>query len=269
MEQIIKELGQSQPSTPAANGFELLGEGSFGSIYYYSTHSIVYKMVIDAEGDSALFAEFSTYNAVSTATGHGSQPGSFSTPRAWKYWRPSSCELLAHDSSPPRTVPRSPNDRPSSLWSHFHRPTFVFDLIPSISSDLVRLYKHLFVAREAAHLCPSIRLLRLYLGREDLPVKTSAFHPGLASDLPLDVARYETLRKAGIDAAGTVMPTLDMVCSGMGQVLARLHWAVGINARDVELVLGSVQIGGAQEPQCYVLDFNQVSEHFHCPETEA
>ena len=41
----------------------------------------------------------------------------------------------------------------------------------------------------------------------------------------------------------------------MGEVLAKLHWAVGVDARDVELVLaGSAQHG----VQCYLFDFNQV-----------
>ncbi len=51
------------------------------------------------------------------------------------------------------------------------------------------------------------------------------------------------------------LPSIDEVATGMGEVLAKLHWAVGVDARDVELVLaGSAQHG----VQCYLFDFNQV-----------
>ena len=51
------------------------------------------------------------------------------------------------------------------------------------------------------------------------------------------------------------MPTLEEVAFGMGELLAKLHWAVGINGKDMELVLSGNTLHGTQ---CYALDFNQV-----------
>lgn len=183
------------------------------------------------------------YQELRTAIGAAEEPSVFRTPHPWAYWRPSSAEILP----PTAAIPPS--------LSIFRAPTFLFDIIPSLSLDIVAAYQRLFIAPAALAQCPRIRLLRLYFGREDMPALTEEFQPGLSTDLPLDSRRYDLLR-----SAVTTMPTALEVSSGMGQVLARLHWAVGANARDVELVLGSRVVGGVPVAQCYVLDFNQVSK---------
>jgi hypothetical protein len=60
----------------------------------------------------------------------------------------------------------------------------------------------------------------------------------------------------GAGKAGIRMPSVEAVCMGMGKVIAGLHWGVGINARDVELVLGG---DGDQGVRCWSFDYNQVS----------
>lgn len=50
-----------QPPTSLAtskHGLQVLGQGSFGTIYYYLTHSIVYKTVADEAGHAILLQEF-------------------------------------------------------------------------------------------------------------------------------------------------------------------------------------------------------------------
>lgn len=97
---------------------------------------------------------------------------------------------------------------------------------------------------------PAVRLLRLYFGRENLPAQTVAFNHDLFSDSPLDPRRYNAIR----DVLGPYsLPPATDVARGMGRLLATLHWQVGVNARDAELVLGSLD----GQPHCYVLDFNQ------------
>lgn len=59
------------------------------------------------------------------------------------------------------------------------------------------------------------------------------------------------------EAMGRIeLPELEEVARGIGEVLARMHSAVGVDAGDVELVLGGT--GTETGVQCYVLDYNQV-----------
>lgn len=198
-----------------------------------------------------------SYLEMRNAIGNPNETSEFCTPQAWIYWHPASSEVVLFDSPEVKSTPNlSEVAKPPQLWCPFDFPTFSFDVIPSVPPQLAEAYKRLFIAPEAQATCRRVHLLRLYLGREDLPKQTSAFHPGLSADLPLN-HRYETLRATL--GSSTPMPSLVEVARGMGRLLARMHWAVGINGRDVELVLGSVSCNGLALPQCYVLDFNQVS----------
>lgn len=167
----------------------------------------------------------------------------FWTPKPYAYWRPATCEVIHLD-------PQNAATRKGYVWASFKRTAFSFDLIPSAPLPIIQTYISLFVAPEARSSMPSVRLFRLYFGRENLPAQTVAFNHKLFSDPPLDLRRYHAIRDALGDDS---LPPAADVARGMGQLLATLHWQVGVNARDAELVLGS--IGGL--PHCYVLDFNQ------------
>jgi hypothetical protein len=127
------------------------------------------------------------------------------------------------------------------------------DLIPALRRDIARTYAQLFFGPELRAQKPPVRMLRLYFGRNDIPPVTTQLHPGLHSDFPLDIPRYRKLADT-LTASGTRLPRTQDISRGMGELLSRLHWGVGINARDVELVLP----GADWEPQCWVFDLNQV-----------
>lgn len=97
---------------------------------------------------------------------------------------------------------------------------------------------------------PPLRLFRLYFGRGNLPAQTVASPQDLFSDPPLDLRRYNKIRDVLGDDS---LPPCTDVARGMGRLLATLHWQVGVNARDAELVVGSLR----GQSHCYVLDFNQ------------
>ena len=90
-------------------------------------------------------------------------------------------------------------------------------------------------------------MCRLYFGRE---LRPSAFvNP---CNFPLDVARYASLRQECPDA----LDAIEEVVEGMGEMLSRIHWVAGYDARDVEFVMaGSLR---ALTVQLYVIDYNQV-----------
>jgi len=143
----------------------------------------------------------------------------------------------------------------SSTWDVFDHPTMSLDLIPSVPSLVAQAYKSEFFTPDLTRtsLDLNIRLIRLYLGRE-LPTHIQELQPGLRSDLALDCGRYTRLADTLCLEAIATLPPLDQVASSMGSILAHLHFCVGIDGMDVELVLGG---DGDHGLQCYILDYNQ------------
>jgi hypothetical protein len=144
------------------------------------------------------------------------------------------------------------------------------DLIPSIPPLVTQAYKSEFFSQDLIRKSSdfNIRLIRLYLGRE-LPAQIQELQPGLRSDLALDVGRYTQLAEA-LELEGlSTLPPLDQVAHGMGKILAQLHFGVGVDGMDVELVM----CGGGQGDhglQCHILDYNQcqrwlISHPLHQP----
>lgn len=46
----------------------------------------------------------------------------------------------------------------------------------------------------------------------------------------------------------------------MGEMLGRIHWWVGFDARDIEFIFGGGSRGTDNDTQFFVIDFNQVSQ---------
>ncbi|WOO78497.1 uncharacterized protein LOC62_02G002044 [Vanrija pseudolonga] len=244
----------------------LLGEGSFGQIFYVLTQSVVFKACFTSDDEAAtqLKHEFRLCAAMNAAaSGHqggGSRASSFVVPRPWTLWKPATSELVDLEWSPPlappsetRRPPRSssPGDATPSVWDSFSTPTFVLDVVPALALPYADTFLSLFVAPELHSQC-GVRLLRLYLGRDDFPAVTATLQPGLRSDFPLDIRRYDRFRQA---MAPSRLPEAEAIATGMGAaLLAKMHWCAGINGRDVELVLGGYGVGSVQ---CYAFDFNQ------------
>jgi len=143
----------------------------------------------------------------------------------------------------------------SSSWDVFDHPTMSLDLIPSVPSLVAQAYKSELFSQDLARksLDFNIRLIRLYLGRE-LPTQIQELQPGLRSDLALDVGRYGRLSNALSLEGIARLPPIEEVAYAMGSILAHLHFCVGIDGMDIELVLGG---DGDHGLQCYVLDYNQ------------
>lgn len=143
----------------------------------------------------------------------------------------------------------------SSSWDVFDHPTMALDRIPNIPPLVGLAFRSEFFTKHLASTNPTFvnRLFRLYLGRE-LPHLIQELQPGLRSDLALDVERYRRLSNALNQEGIASLPPLKDVACGMGRVLAQLHYGVGIDGMDVELVLGGDGLHGLQ---CYILDYNQ------------
>lgn len=142
-----------------------------------------------------------------------------------------------------------------SPYDCFDQPTFAMDLIWSLHPRIAKTYRDLFFAAglKGAAGRP-IRLLRLYFGQR-LRRKTEELADGLASDLPLDIDRYNRLAEA-LDGSCN-FPSTRELSAGMGRVLATLHWGIGVDAADIELVPGGDGYNGVRP---YVLDYNQCAQ---------
>lgn len=145
--------------------------------------------------------------------------------------------------------------RTQALDPRLTSTTFSMVRVPPLLDSISRAYKRLFFGPGLAHdSLGTIQLCRLYFGRTFPPV-TESLAKGLRSDLPLDIPRY--LR---ISAATTrhelTWPSVEEVSRGMGSMLAVLHWGVGIDASDIELVLGG-RPSGLSGLRPYVFDYNQ------------
>lgn len=97
---------------------------------------------------------------------------------------------------------------------------------------------------------PGLRLCRLYFGKiytDETPrlVNTSNF--------PLDVERFNVLRHDNEDLG---LPSAEEVALEMGDMLASIHWRAGLDARNVEFIMGGDGI--TSSITFYVIDFNQV-----------
>ncbi|KAI0653716.1 hypothetical protein C8Q70DRAFT_927108 [Cubamyces menziesii] len=199
-----------------------IGAGSFATIYALPGRAIVSKVVHLQDHLAQIKHEYETLHNI-----HGTLCNTdsiFAIPRALAFFDPSAQELLYHPPSPhrgPLRQARSP-----------FNTAFFADLPPR--------------ACYASEL-PTPLLGRLYFGKE---LRPSAFVN--TSNFPIDVARYRLLQ----DQSADELSPIEEVAEGMGEMLSRIHWNAGYDARDVEFVLaGDIYSAAAR---LYIIDFNQM-----------
>jgi len=128
----------------------------------------------------------------------------------------------------------------------------VSPLPPTVAKQIHLLfYPSLPPSSESA---PDPTLCRLYFGKVIQEVNTQGRPTRFfnSSNFPLDVARYSRLVVA---LKHVEFPTAEILAKGMGEMVGRLHWHAGFDARDVEFVLGGL---GFSDVAPYVIDFNQM-----------
>ncbi|OCF54779.1 hypothetical protein L486_07915 [Kwoniella mangroviensis CBS 10435] len=253
-----------QPDKPRSS-LQYITEGTFGRIYRYANSSdkVVYKMVKEREHGLKLQEEFSIYGDIHQSL-RPIQVG-FRVPKPIEYYKSSYLNepsiLLDRSSSPIQSAVTKTFNLPDD----FEFPAFSMSLIPPLDTSIVDTYKSLFWSEDLQNQNRNsngpnteIRLLRLYFGREDIPLRTEQIQPGIKTDPPLDIFRYNSLSCTLKKEYDWSLPYIEDVSSSMGRLLANLHWLGGTNCRDIELVLGGGgNDGRGEKAQCWVLDFNQ------------
>jgi len=228
--------------------FQKLGAGSFATVFVRSGTRTAYKEVQRSDDHQVLRAEYDALEKIYTLCNTDSF---FQLPCALGFYEPESQSYATHISSPPTTSRRRPS-RPAikrQTFRSFDRAVYamerIFHLPDQMSSEIALNF---YPTGQQSQ--PGPRLCRLYLGK-DLDRPSRFFN---SANFPLDVARYETLCQSG-----DLSPVGD-VAYGMGEMIGRIHWRGGFDARDIEFVIGG---DGFDEVSYFVIDFNQVSYFFY------
>ncbi|WVW80902.1 hypothetical protein I302_102893 [Kwoniella bestiolae CBS 10118] len=216
---------QSSPGNskqPSPSQLRYITEGTFGRIYTCNGTNVVYKMVKESSRGPKLKEEYTIYDEV-----HRSLDGAvFKVPRPFEYYSPPYQDDLS-SSAPSSTTPTY--NTPQEFDFNFVFPAFSMSLIPPLDPIITETYKSVFWSNELQRETHEIRLFRLYLGREDIPTVTQAIQPGVQTDPPLDIGRYEKLSAALTVRYGGEweLPDPKVIAWNVGEVLARLHWMGG------------------------------------------
>lgn len=224
-----------------------IGRGSFADIWLLGGRPIAFKVVqIPTNGDILL----REYTALTEIYNLCNSDSFFFIPRPFAYYDPSAPDSFA-------SIPTSLSPRPScrplrspvaladlkslGLPAAVYAMDFVVPLPPTIAQAMRQFYP------PNSEKAPAPSLCRLYFGK-DIEGPPGRFFN--SANFPLDIARYQR-----IAALSKGFPIVEDIAYGMGQMLGRLHWRAGYDARDIEFVLGGE---GFSHIALYVIDFNQV-----------
>jgi hypothetical protein len=239
------------PSTSKESSLETtiptrIGAGSFATIYASPGRAAAFKVVHAQEHADQIEKEF---NALHELYNQCNSNSIFAIPRAMAFYNPGTGKLLFFPPSP--GVVRSREPRVTVHSEDFaglpKRVSYLMDRAAPLPHIIGKFIRTSFYNDKARSTVPPPLMCRLYFGKE---LRPSVFvNP---NNFPIDVARYKAMQTQ----FGETLFTLNEAVEGMGEMLSRVHWMVGFDARDVEFVLaGSPHIGGVRY---YIIDFNQV-----------
>ncbi|KAL6300363.1 hypothetical protein BKA93DRAFT_536326 [Sparassis latifolia] len=226
-----------------------IGRGSFAAIYVIPIlgSPVAYKQIHHGDVDSdALMREYSALEKIYLTCDTDSL---FAIPRALAFFNPNTAQLLSSSPSPPSLWRR--HERPlvtPAAFRPFTRTTYAMDRVFAVPLDAAQVIREHFYPPAAASIHTGPTLCRLYFGKNFANAPPSRFVN--TANFPLDVVRYRLMTE---QLPG--LQTVEEVAFGMGEMLGRLHWRGGYDARDVEFVLGGDGISGFRY---FVIDFNQL-----------
>lgn len=225
-----------------------IGQGSFASIW--GAGGLAFKVCLQASGQDDLKQEFELLAVIYKTC--NSNPF-FLIPRALAFSTLQEIDLLITPASSGPAV-SSHRRRPDIVPARFEdlrlhgleTAAFALSRVREITLTVAEYVRQQFYPAHSPPNAPLARLCRLYLGKP-----TTAPSRFLnTNNFILDLQRYAEL------ASAIPLPSPAQVAFGMGETLGRLHFAVNVDARDIEFVLGST---GEEISEYYCFDFNQVS----------
>ncbi|KAJ6498862.1 hypothetical protein C8R45DRAFT_980250 [Mycena sanguinolenta] len=232
----------------------VVGRGSFGEVQLLTQTSFAFKSVLNPSDDAVLEREWNTILGIYTSCNSTSF---FAIPRPLGLFLPASSDSSVQlaPPSPPLEVRGQIRRRPQIAKTIFqdheftvatYAMTFITNVPISIGKFVV---KNFYPDSQQGKGLPSPNLIRLYFGRDGPERSQSRFVN--TTNFPMNVTQYASFHRA-MQNDGVVDPR--GVARGMGEMLSKLHWNCGCDARDVEFVLGE---GANGEVEYWLLDFNQ------------
>ncbi|OJT08508.1 hypothetical protein TRAPUB_582 [Trametes pubescens] len=227
-----------EPTSPSR-----IGAGSLATVFAAPGHPVVFKVVHVPEHSAQILAEYEVLHSVCSLCNSDSI---FAIPRALAFYDPETDDLRSHPPLPNVGRLRRPRQAPNrAMFDGLPaQACYVMDRVGPLPRHLGQLIRSsMYPAKMALAETPLPLLCRLYFGKE---LRPSAF----VSNFPIDVARYHLL----LDNLAEDLLPKEVVAEGMGEMLSRIHWKAGYDARDIEFVMA----GDAFGVRYYVIDYNQM-----------
>lgn len=220
-----------------------IGAGSFATVFAAPGHPVVFKVVHAQEHTAQILAEYEVLHCV-----HGlcNADSIFALPRALAFYDPETDDLRYHPPEPKAGRPRRPRQALNRAmfdgWPA--RACYVMDRVGPLPRHLGKLIRSsMYPEKMVLSETPIPLLCRLYFGE----LGPSPFVN--TNNFPINVASYRLL----LDNLAEDLLPIEVVAQGMGEMLSRIHWTAGYDARDIEFVMG----GDAFGVRYYVVDFDQ------------
>lgn len=233
-----------------------LGVGSFGRAFTIQGSPIAFKEILQNTRSQAeiLRQEFLTLQVIYNTC---RADAFFALPRPFSFSDPDAVEVqfLSDDVLEPdstqaihQRLSTHPPYVSQGLMSMFSTPTYSMDRVFALPMDVGAFVARSFFPPGPRDSGARPRICRLYFGKEYQGPPSRFFS---TENFPLDATRYTAIHE---QFPAVSYPVQD-VARGMGEMLARMHFRAGVDARDVEFVLGSC---GDSRLSYTVIDFNQV-----------
>ncbi|KAJ7778718.1 hypothetical protein DFH07DRAFT_865453 [Mycena maculata] len=217
-----------------------IGAGSFATIY--ATPGLVQAQKHASQIEKEFEALHVLYNRCNSNS-------IFAIPRTLAFYNPENNQLRFFPPSPSLRRPREPRAtlRPEDFAGLPKRASYLMDRAAPLPQAVGEFIRTSFYTEKARMGVPPPLICRLYFGKE---LRPSAFiNP---NNFPIDVARYKAMQTQ----FGETLFTLDEAVEGIGEMLSRVHWIAGFDARDVEFAMAGSPLVGAV--RYYIIDFNQM-----------
>ncbi|KAF7305168.1 hypothetical protein MKEN_01232000 [Mycena kentingensis (nom. inval.)] len=232
---------------------QAIGQGSFGKVWLLTQTPYAFKTVLNPGSGADLENEWATIVGVYATCNSTSF---FAVPRPLAVFLPHSTDSVQF--APPNLGPNLAQVRrrahvqlPQSIFHEngFTAATYAMTFIRNVPPLIAQFVAQNFYSEKAQAARPKIpnpNLLRVYLGRDGPERLTSRFVN--SKNFAVNVTQYTRLAEVfGLPAPGEVS-------QGMGEMIGKLHWLQGCDARDVEFVIGDTGFGSVEY---WLLDFNQ------------
>ncbi|KZT62828.1 hypothetical protein CALCODRAFT_2217 [Calocera cornea HHB12733] len=236
-----------------------IGGGSFATVYAWRGGPLAFKVAAARGHCTSIHQEFVMLRMLyAHSTSDSWVSALFRLPKPYGFYDPGTNTIILNDGHLQSRIGSSPGHR-TAIANPLQGITkytaaYAMDRIHVLPFEVGSAIKERFYPSSAKPDAPPPSLCRLYFGTSlEEKKRTSRFFS--TDHFAIDPSQYAELR-----ATFPMLESAENVARGMGDMLARIHWQTGFDARDVEFGMAG---DGIQEIMYYVVDFNQASSAAH------